>query len=274
MKKLFKILAIFLIIFFFIYKCHEEVKNVNKYIGFDLEYRRFILNKLYFSKNLYFNPKEIIWDKIRLPLRLEKETTSWLDGKTAWEYHPDPLIFKAIAITYDLSDNDCIYSTENICSEELEESKKQIMKYYRKDQIIKYLRLYQDKYKSKPVLYHKFNHKLGRAKAQDALSMVYIMNNIRSTIWGDYYTDFDIENAHVVILSQILNGNYKCFYLNQYVKYRDNILKILVKKHKIDRKLAKQIILAILYGQINTQVKDTLFEKLIKERNGNKKKKK
>lgn len=97
------------------------------------------------------------YNNAKLPLRLEMEETSWLDGKTIWEYHPDPLIFKATAVSPDLPDDEKTQDTENECSVVLGQYKERVMKYFE---------LYQENYQAKPVIYQKSIYKWGEQNAQ------------------------------------------------------------------------------------------------------------
>jgi hypothetical protein len=264
MNKLFLILAILLIIILFLNKSYEESEYFNTNINFSMGGSICDLETTYHSQKLNLVPMYIypavIYNKIRLPLRLEKEMTSWLDGKTVWEYHPDPFVFKATAVSPDLPDEDIMSDMENRCTQIIGNVKEKIMKYFE---------FYQEKYQCKPVVYLKAIHKWGRGKPKDWLSIATMSRNVRSTIWSDYYTDFDMENAHPVILSQILKGNYECPILNHYVNNRDTILVDLIKKYKIDKETAKKYIFSVLFGRTYYPIKDTMLNNFIVERNGN-----
>ena len=238
MYELFLVLTIFLIIVLFSNKRYDTEKFLDS-------------EQISISKN---------YNNAKLPLRLEMEETSWLDGKTIWEYHPDPLIFKATAVSPDLPDDEKTLDTENECSVVLGQYKERVMKYFE---------LYQENYQAKPVVYQKAVYKWGRVKCTDWLSMAVMKRNIRSTIWSDYYTDFDMENAHPVILSQILKGHYKCPILDYYVNNRDVMLADFMKRHNLDRKIAKEYIFAVLFGRTYYPVKDNMLTNFINERKGN-----
>lgn len=198
--------------------------------------------------------------QMAFPLRLEKETTSWLDGKTAYEYHPDPLVFKATAVSPELPSGDYHRDLQEWCSRALGTPKEEVMNYYG---------LYQEKFQAKVVQYQKAKHKFGRGRPQDWFAMATMERVVRSTLWSEYYTDFDIENAHPVILSQILKGHYECPHLDYYVANRDAMLHALMEKHSIDRDTAKEYICAVFFGQSHHPVKDAMLTDFMEERNGN-----
>ena len=67
----------------------------------------------------------------------------------------------------------------------------------------------------------------------------------RHTLAADRYTDYDIVNAHPVILSQYCSKNgIKCNALNTYIENRDTLLKEL----RIERKWGKKMVLSLLNG--------------------------
>lgn len=195
-------------------------------------------------------------------LRLEKQSTSWLDGKILWEYHPDPLVFKATAIHPEVDTKITAHRKkmeEAGCPRAIGTGKEEIGIYMSK---------YEEKIGAKPVLHQKAKHKYGRARSQDWCCMATMERTIRTTLWKDFYADLDIENAQPVILEQILRGHIDTPHLRHYNAHRDETLAYLMEKYSVDRDEAKGWITAIFFGQPVPKVREPLLKSLIDERNG------
>jgi len=66
---------------------------------------------------------------------------------------------------------------------------------------------------------------------------------------SDYYIDIDINNAHPVILEQILlYNNINCDEISMYINNRNNYLQLVMDKYNVNRDTAKTLFLSILYG--------------------------
>lgn len=96
--------------------------------------------------------------------------------------------------------------------------------------------------------------KMGRISPDPYLGLCVFPSDIRACLAQKYYWDVDIVNAQPVILAQIANQlDVECPSLTAYVSDRENILKEICETHKIDRKDAKEICIAVLFGGIRTQ---------------------
>ena len=113
-----------------------------------------------------------------------------------------------------------------------------------KQQLIKYSKL------NGIVVYSKSkSKKYGRVYARGGLGLQSIRKVIRHTITDGLYVDVDIYSAHHFILYQILKQHNKEFkYLLLYISSRESILKDTCDKYNIDKDLAKNIFIRILYG--------------------------
>jgi len=96
--------------------------------------------------------------------------------------------------------------------------------------------------------------KMGRISPDPYLGLCVFPSDIRACLAQKYYWDIDIINAQPVILSQIATQlGVECPALNEYVSNREAILKEISTTHNIDRKDAKDICIAVLFGGIRTQ---------------------
>lgn len=83
----------------------------------------------------------------------------------------------------------------------------------------------------------------GRRYAVGGLSLQFINRKIRCTISNKYYFDFDIENAHPVILEFLcIQNDFECPCLSEYIQNRESILTSL----KMSRTKAKKTFLCII----------------------------
>jgi hypothetical protein len=96
--------------------------------------------------------------------------------------------------------------------------------------------------------------KMGRISPDPYIGLCVFPSDIRACLAEKYYWDVDIVNAQPVILAQIAKQlGMDCPSLTAYVSNRENILKEICETHKIDRKDAKEICIAVLFGGIRTQ---------------------
>jgi hypothetical protein len=105
------------------------------------------------------------------------------------------------------------------------------------------------------ILYSK--HEYGRCVAKDGLSLLGLRKPIRHTLTNEYMVDLDIQNAHPVLMVQMLDYHgFKCKYLKDYVTNRDKWFELVKKHWNIDslmntedaRDCAKVLFLRIIYG--------------------------
>ena len=101
---------------------------------------------------------------------------------------------------------------------------------------------------------------IGRQYVQESKELNYQMMNkeIRHTLAKNYYEDIDMENAHPVLLSYILKTNNLSHpELQDYVDNRETKLKSIIEKCQCNRKVAKELLLTILYlGNIQNYLND------------------
>ena len=101
---------------------------------------------------------------------------------------------------------------------------------------------------------------IGRQYVQETKELSYqtMKKDLRHTLAKDYYEDVDMENAHPVILSYMLkkmNVNHPELY--DYITNREIKLKSIIEKCKCNRKIAKELLLTILYlGSIENYMFD------------------
>jgi hypothetical protein len=133
-----------------------------------------------------------------------------------------------------------------------------------RDQLINYLSKSVSDNKIK-VKYIK--DKYGRSNPENSHGLYNIRREIRQTITKDYYTDIDIENAHPVILHQILKHNgIKCDHLTNYINNRKYYLDLVMNKYKVKRDVAKTLFIRLLYGgSYELWLEENKFTESIKE---------
>lgn len=88
----------------------------------------------------------------------------------------------------------------------------------------------------------------GRVNPYKSLGLHTIRRQIRHTLAKNTYVDIDIVNAHPVILYQICKEhNINCKYLKKYVSRRDEILKKVIDFYNVDKQIAKNLFIILLY---------------------------
>lgn len=101
---------------------------------------------------------------------------------------------------------------------------------------------------------------IGRQYVQESKELNYQMmkKELRHTLAKEFYVDVDMENAHPVLLSYILKShNISHPELDDYVMNRETKLKSIIEKCKCNRKVAKELLLVILYlGNIENYLVD------------------
>lgn len=101
---------------------------------------------------------------------------------------------------------------------------------------------------------------IGRQYVQESKELNYQMmkKELRHTLAKEFYIDVDMENAHPVLLSYILKShNISHPELDDYVMNRETKLKSIIEKCKCNRKVAKELLLVILYlGNIENYLVD------------------
>jgi len=133
-----------------------------------------------------------------------------------------------------------------------------------REQLIKYLcnSINDNKIKVKYI-----KEKYGRSNPLYSLGLYNIRREIRQSVTKNYYIDIDIENAHPVILHQILkHNNIKCDYLTNYINNREFYLKLVMEKYNIIRDESKKLFIRMLYGgSYEKWIEENKFNESIKE---------
>jgi hypothetical protein len=120
-----------------------------------------------------------------------------------------------------------------------------------KKQLKNYLKKYDRTNKAFRVDYETQGLGIGRKYAKGSLSLQNFKKEIRETLVYDTHTDVDIVNCHVVLLSQYCDKNgLKCKCLDDYVSNRNVRLQEIIDTFKTTRKVAKELILIMMYGGI------------------------
>lgn len=119
-------------------------------------------------------------------------------------------------------------------------------------QLKKYLKSYNKSKQAFVVHYNPSSLDIGRKYAEQGLSLQSFKKNIRQTLIYDTHIDIDIENCHIVILSQYCKKNMiMCDMINTFNQERASRLQEIMIKCNVNRKVAKELILTIMYlGQI------------------------
>ena len=118
-----------------------------------------------------------------------------------------------------------------------------------KKQLKSYLRKYDYKKGGFNVEYENKGIGRGRKYAKGSLSLQNFKKSIRETLVYDTHTDIDIVNCHIVLLSQYCKKNgFICKNVDDYVSNRNYKLKGIIDTFKVSRKVAKELILVMMYG--------------------------
>ena len=90
------------------------------------------------------------------------------------------------------------------------------------------------------------------------ISLGNLRREVRGTLTNGKYIDIDIKNCHLEVANQLLiNLGLNNKHFNRYCNNREDILKKIMKHHKVDRKTAKTIFYCIMYGgSYNKWIKD------------------
>ncbi len=126
------------------------------------------------------------------------------------------------------------------------EETNQLKKYYKK----------MDKKEGTVLVTYNKRMEMGRRYADKSLSLQNFSKIIRHTLVHDTHTDIDIQNCHPVLMSQYCYKNgLRCDALDDYNKYRDTRLNEIMTTCSVSRKIAKEMILVIMYlGLVNDYI--------------------
>ena len=127
------------------------------------------------------------------------------------------------------------------------DSKKLLIKYYKK--------LNKDT-NTINVEYKQTSHNTGRYFSLNSISLQNIVREVRHTIGDEFYYDIDVVNAHpVFLLAYCKKNNVECDILEDYVNNRNDYFNDIKKTFNDDKYPAKQLMLSILNGGGDTEVK-------------------
>ena len=176
-----------------------------------------------------------------LPLTLSKRS-SVLDGLTLIEKIPieriKALLKSNLLLTlwgeeygYDAHSKQI---TENYCNE--------------KEQIAKYLKLYNPTIGGVQVKYGKPKHKWGRAFPFKSLGLSCFRKVVRNTLINDLYYDFDLKNAQPEIIRLLCeSNNIPCPIIKRYCADRASLLLEVQNHYGVDRDTAKQLFIRMCF---------------------------
>lgn len=96
----------------------------------------------------------------------------------------------------------------------------------------------------------------GRSDPHRSLGFHSLRRAIRHTLCSNTMTDIDIENAHPIMLQQLLQTiNFDCHSLNYYISYRNDWLQSIINHYNLiqiddntPRDIAKKLFITIMYG--------------------------
>lgn len=106
----------------------------------------------------------------------------------------------------------------------------------------------------KQVDYYQTNSELkGRYQAKFARSGQGMVREVRHTIFNDFYTDFDIDNCHPVIINWICdNTNIECPKLKEFINNRQTLIEeLIILNPTYNKELLKKTFLSITNGGIS-----------------------
>lgn len=163
------------------------------------------------------------------------ETAAYLDCSTFYEVI-DPELMRQYALSIHASDysdwEDKYFENE-------------------KTHLLKYVQSFDEKIKLFRVDYTR-KKKIGRVNPKASIGAVALARATRNTMMRHNYYDFDIENAHPIILREILSRKYNiktefpC--LDDYCGRRDELLREVMDAYNIDRKIAKNAFISMMYN--------------------------
>jgi len=170
-----------------------------------------------------------------VPLAIYKQN-SLLDGLTLLEYYPKERV--EALISSDFLRVDWIPNRYGVVKNY--ESEKQ--------QLIAFLKTYDDKLQAFKVQYKKPKHKWGRVLVVNALGSTAFSKKVRNTLIQGLYVDFDLKNAQPEIIRNICVANgITCSAITQYCQHRDEILELVQSTYGANRVTAKKLFLRLCF---------------------------
>lgn len=188
-------------------------------------------------------PAAVMKPKCTYAVQREK---TWLDGRTYFEFVPEPNRFRAMKIL----PQEVIEARKESHMKQLErkENKKGGFASI-KEQNENYFRNLRKDTKLKKCVLHRPKHGWGRVYGDDRLTFRALERFSRNTLLADYYGDYDLENAQgVIILNAAIDEGDKCDSLGIYCKERKAILARGMEKYQKSRDVIKKIWTALLNG--------------------------
>ena len=118
-----------------------------------------------------------------------------------------------------------------------------------RNQLLQYRDLYDEETKSFIIQYDKKANSIGRATVKSALGLTAFRKAVRDTLIEGIYSDFDLSNAHFLILIQVCKSlRIPCQLVQQYDEGREKLLEELQKELGVDRKAIKSHIISYAFG--------------------------
>jgi phage/plasmid-associated DNA primase len=117
-----------------------------------------------------------------------------------------------------------------------------------KEQLSKYMKLYNPSVGGMVVKYGKPKHKWGRAFPYKSLGLSTIRRIVRNTLIDDIYYDFDISNAQPNIIKNLCESNgIPCPIINRYCADRKNLMKEVADRYGVSPNVAKALFIRMCF---------------------------
>lgn len=176
---------------------------------------------------------------------IQREKT-WLDGRTLFEYVPEPNRFKAMK----LLSQEVIEARKEKHIEQLKKRNTKKCGFHSiKEQNECYFRQLRRDTKLKKVILNRAKHGWGRVIADDACTFASMERFSRNTLLNDYYADVDIENCQAtVILNAATDEGDACPALQEFCENRTEIIADAMRKFSKPKDEIKQVWTSLLNG--------------------------
>lgn len=186
---------------------------------------------------------EVLAPKCTYAIQREK---TWLDGRTYFEYVPEPARFKALKI---LPQEIIEARKEKHAKQLAQKDAKKCGFNSIKEQNECYYRNIRKDTKLKKCVLNRPKHGWGRVIGDDSLTFRAMERFSRNTIITDHYADFDIENAQAMVTCcAAMDEGDKCDQLQTFCKSRKNIIEKGMETYGKSRDEIKQVWTSLLNG--------------------------
>ena len=187
----------------------------------------------------------------------------WIDNQVLHEYIPDRVLFEATLLCPRLEERAAAHI------ERMRKSGRPAPATV-KDALEQYYMRVDKKTHAKKCEMGRAKHGFGRAFVRDGKSFADMERYTRNTLTKDFYTDFDLKNAQLEIINQLLtlNGYTRHKGLKFYCEKRDDCLKKWMTTFKIGRDEAKNLATQVIFGaqKIPGGFYDELLVEMFQER--------